>query len=410
MVNALKNLIDTDESKKKLYGFEYTPVEIYRQVQLWEETYSIFNNNIKEIKNFIYEYMNQSNKNIILTGAGTSEFIGTSIEGLIRKNFSVPTNVFSTTRIITHPSNIILKGYNTLFISFARSGNSPESIGAVYIADRESDSIKHLCITCNSEGELYKLLSKKTNSYCILLNPQTNDRGLAMTSSFTNMVIAGQMLSFINKWESYRPIFENMIKAGNNLLNSAPDIIEEISRIDFNRAVFLVDGNNTGTAIESHLKLQELTNGRVMCTYDTFAGLRHGPEAVIDNNTIIVAYISPDRYIRQYEIDLLREIKNKKIGKLTLICTDNFTDDLKELSDYAIEYAHGESLDIPDDMLPPVYVIIGQLLGLFKSINLGLKPDNPSEDGVINRVVKGVKVYDPFEYRKSGRFKVISER
>jgi len=39
-----------------------------------------------------------------------------------------------------------------------------------------------------------------------------------------------------------------------------------------------------------------------------------------------------------------------------------------------------------------------------------LKPDNPSEAGVIHRVVEGVKVYDPAAYRAQGRFRVLVER
>ncbi|RKX98624.1 MAG: SIS domain-containing protein, partial [Spirochaetes bacterium] len=196
----------------------------------------------------------------------------------------------------------------------------------------------------------------------------------------------------------------------NNILGIAPNIIKDISSLKFNRAVFLGDSENYGTAIESHLKLQELTSGKVMCGYDTFPGLRHGPEAVIDDNTIVVAYLSLDTYTRKYEKDLLKELKDKQIGKLILLVADKIEEDEKPLCNYYIEFDPDNAIDMKPYYTPPVYIIVGQLLGLFKSLNLGLKPDNPSEDGVINRVVKGVKVYDYNSFKDKKIFNIIAER
>jgi tagatose-6-phosphate ketose/aldose isomerase len=146
-----------------------------------------------------------------------------------------------------------------------------------------------------------------------------------------------------------------------------------------------------------------------MCTWDTFAGLRHGPQAVIDPNTLVVAYLAADGYAQRYQLDLLREIRQKKIGKAVLIVAHTVPDEIRRMCDYAIEYGpHAEP--VPDDLIPPVYVIVGQLLGLFASLQMGLRPDNPSESGIIHRVVEGVKVYDPGAYRRNGRIEVIAER
>ena len=45
----------------------------------------------------------------------------------------------------------------------------------------------HLAITCNQNGQLARLPRVKS----IVLDPRTNDRSLAMTSSFSNLVLAG---------------------------------------------------------------------------------------------------------------------------------------------------------------------------------------------------------------------------
>ena len=48
---------------------------------------------------------------------------------------------------------------------------------------------------------------------------------------------------------------------------------------------------------------------------------------------------------------------------------------------------------IPDLYRPVLDVIFGQLLGLFVSIRCGLKPDVPSPNGAISRVVQKVDIY-----------------
>jgi tagatose-6-phosphate ketose/aldose isomerase len=218
------------------------------------------------------------------------------------------------------------------------------------------------------------------------------------------------MLSFVDKLDEYTEYFKYITDAGKTILKTAPDTVREICDLEFNRAVFLGNGSNYGTAIESHLKLQELTAGAVMCAYDTFPGLRHGPEAVINEDTLVVAYVSSSGFTKKYELDLLKEIREKKIGRALLVVCDSIDDEISGLADYIIDYDPDRSRNIDDDLLPPVFIIVGQLLGLFKSIKLGYMPDTPSETGIIHRVVKGVKVYNPLHYNQSGIFDIVSER
>jgi tagatose-6-phosphate ketose/aldose isomerase len=408
--SALIDLISSDVPQKQERGILYTPSEIAGQVDLWEKTFRIFKQHSAEMGTFMHRFLKKAKGTVICTGAGTSEFIGYCISSLIRKNFVIPVNVFSTTSIVTVPEDVFLSKIPLLLISFARSGNSPESIGAVRIADMLNDEVFHIIITCNEDGKLRTWAEGKSHAYVLTLDSATNDRGLAMTASFSNMVIAAQMLSFVFSLDEYEKIFPNIVNAGRNMLEIAPNTAREICTLDFTRAVFLGDGNNYGTAIESHLKLQELTAGAVMCSYDTFPGLRHGPEAVIDARTLVVAFLSPDPYTRAYEEDLLLEIRNKKIGKALVTCGKNLSDPLRRVSDFVIDCDPGGMLKLGDRFTPPVFVIAGQLLGLFKSIDLGCKPDTPSESGVIHRVVEGVKVYDPKRFREKGKLKIIAER
>jgi tagatose-6-phosphate ketose/aldose isomerase len=409
METALTRLTTLSSKERQSTGILYTPHEIYTQVELWSDTFSRFKRQREELADFLIRFKKESPLSVICTGAGTSEFVGYCIEALMRKKLGVPVNVISTPKIVTTPQDFFIDGYTTLLLSFARSGNSPESLGAVKIADMLCPNIYHLAITCNEGGALYQELRGRTDAAALVLSEKTNDRGLAMTAAFSNMLVAGQMLSHLFCFQEYEKHFDNLLQAGKAMRDNAPAVAGEISRLGFDRAVFLGDGGNCGTAVESHLKLQELTAGQVMCTWDTFPGLRHGPEAVVDPNTLVVAYLAADGYTQRYELDLLREIRDKGIGKTLLTVAHTVPDEIKELSDYTIEYGP-EADPVPDDLIPPVYIIVGQLLGLFTSLQLGLRPDNPSESGIIHRVVEGVKVYDPQAYHQTGRAHVLAER
>jgi len=409
MDNALTRLTTSGTGEREARGILYTPAEIQGQVDLWSDTFRRFEAQREQLAEFVSAFKAKPRRVALCTGAGSSEFVGYCLEALMRRKLGVPVNVISTPKIVSTPQDVFIEGHATLLLSFARSGNSPESLGAVKIADMLCGDLRHLAITCNEGGALYREISRRADAAVLLLDEKTNDRGLAMTSSFSNMVVAGQMLSHVFSFAEYRDRFDNLLQAGKAVLERAPDVAEKIARSGFQRALFLGDGGNFRAAMESHLKLQELTAGRVMCTWDTFAGLRHGPEAVIDPNTLLVAYLAADGYTRRYQLDLLREIQGKEIGKAVLTVAHTVPEELKGLSDYSIEYG-GQADPVPDDLVPPVYVMVGQLLGLFASLQLGLRPDSPSESGIIHRVVQGVKVYDPQIYRRTGRAEVIAER
>jgi len=409
MENALKRLLNKTSEEKEKMGIIYTSREIAGQVELWEDTYKKCLSNISSIRDFIENFKKKNNPLIILTGAGSSEFIGYCVEGLWRKNFSIWINVVPTTRLVTNPDDYFIPSFDYLLVSFARSGNSPESAGAVKITSVTAKHICYLTVTCNREGVLYQTTRNIENSFNLLLDARTNDNGLAMTSSFSNMVVAGQIIGHCLNISKYKKNFERLLKAGENVLMLSPEIAEDISKLDFTRAVFLGNGSNYGTAVESHLKLQELTSGKIMCTYDSFLGLRHGPEAVIDKKTLIVAFLSSDPYTRKYEMELMEEIKKKNLGIATLVCTSKAEKELKNLSDYTLDYDPEGQLLLPDSLTPPVYIIMGQMLGMFKSLALGVKPDFPSEKGIIHRVVEGVRIYDYSVYKKNGTLKIVAE-
>ncbi len=409
MNRALQQLLSLAPAEKARRGLVFTAAEIAGQPGLWPTTCERFASFLPELRPFLEEFLARPRRSVVLCGAGTSEYVGYCIEGLLRRKLGVPVNTVSTTALVVNPQDLFVPGQATLLVSFARSGSSPESVGAVRIAEGLADPVYHLILTANAQGELAREAAGLKAARLLSLDPRTNDRSLAMTSAFSNLVVAGQALAHVGSFGQYEQLLGRIVEAGSRLLERSPDALESLARQDFDRAVFLGDGAHFGTAIESRLKLQEMTGGQVMCAYDTFPGLRHGPEAVIGERTLVVAFLSEDPFARRYELDLLSELRAKRIGRAVLAVAAQ-AGEASGLADVCLEYDPDGGLGLPAEYAPPVQVIAGQLLALFRSLALGLKPDNPSEAGVIHRVVEGVKVYDPAAYRSQQVFRVLAER
>lgn len=357
--------------------------EIYQQPEMWKKTFEI----IKEQKEKIYNFINFSEKKIrvIFTGGGTSNYIGDVIANYLNKTSYGKFEFYSypSPSIMSNPKDYLIDE-PTLLVNFARSGNSPESLASVNLANQLISDIRHLFITCSKDGNLAKDAKNEKNALAVILDDRTNDKGFAMTSSATSMLLAALIIFDKNFNES---ILEEIIKLGNKSL-SYDEIIENIVKEDFNRVVYLGSGALSYMTTEASLKILELTAGKIATLHDSSAGFRHGPKSFLDEKTIVFNYISNDDYTAKYDIDIINEMKSEKIvKKLVGIGSSRFKE--SNLS-FNIEN------NIPDAYLSIVYLILGQLFAYKTAIKIDNDVDNPSESGTVNRVVKGVIVH-PFE-------------
>ena len=370
----------------------FTIKEIFQQPTLWNKVYDLILSQEKLVKDFI-NFIYESDTDVIFTGAGSSFFIGEMVAPFFQKDSGISARAVSTTEIVTNPLHYINSKKETLLISFARSGNSPESVAAVNIANQVSDKVKHLIITCNSGGELAKFLSRK-DTYVILLPEESNDKSLAMTSSFTSMALSAILIGRISKLNKERDKLFIATEAVAELFANQASFIDSLTSVNCERAIFLGSGAFTGTVREAHLKLQELTDGQIISKFDSFLGFRHGPKAVVNDKTLIVYIFSNDEYLRKYEYDLVNQIKNSQNPLLTIgICNTSIDDRIKSNLDELIEINSGiEVLDEAYWALASLATV--QLFATYKSIQLGFNPDSPSTSGSIHRVVQGVTIYN----------------
>jgi tagatose-6-phosphate ketose/aldose isomerase len=383
--------ITTINKKDRLY----TDIEISGQPELWGSVFQLLVGDKEKISDFLNPLFQIKNLQIILTGAGSSAFIGEAAQGLVQKHTGCNTKAISTTDLVTHPDLYFQPGLPTLLISFARSGNSPESLETVKLADYFCEEVYHLIITCNKDGELLSYSTINTDrSYALLLPEASNDKSLAMTGSFTSMLLSVLLISDIKNIKNKDKEVKQIVEQGNLILNNAK-AFEKISVINFERVVFLGSGPMLGIARECHLKLQELTDGQVICKYDSFLGFRHGPRAVTNEKTLLVYLFSPIDHVYKYELDLARSvaIDSRNIGYLSI----GRPEDKALKSSLSIDLKLNSSQEL--NTVPSA--LVGQLLGFYKSLELGLNPDNPCVSGAINRVVQGVTIYEyPKELKK----------
>jgi len=376
-------------SELKEFGAQHTAKEIAGQPELWLKTFQFMTIVKNELQRFLDPLFNKDNLQIIFTGAGTSSFIGDVLHGIFQKNLHISSKPVATTEIVTHPEYYFLRNIPTLLISFARSGNSPESIKAVELANQFCNDIHHLIITCNSEGHLAKKADPR-NSFVFLLPPEANDQSLAMTGSFTSMLLSAILVARLNELHLLETTIETLAEYGRKVLTHYALPLKQAAQLPFKRAVFLGSGIFQGIARESHLKLQELTDGKIICKFDTFLGFRHGPKAVIDPETLMVYIFSNRHYPQLYEIDLVKSIYNGQKGIFGIGISESLIEAVNP--ELQVFFSEGAT-KLSEEFLTPVSVLPAQMLAFYKSLFFNLEPDHPSVSGTITRVVQGVKLY-----------------
>ncbi len=386
------SIFNISEEKMKETFSGYTIHEIYQQPATWRKTCAQLAACKDELQKFLDQVVKADDFDIILTGAGTSEFVGNSLYQALAEKYNYKVKSYATTDIVPSPENFLSRTKPTILVSFGRSGNSPESLGAVEAAEVVCQNLYHLFVTCNHEGTLSKLAKDRTNCFALNLTPETHDQSFAMTSSYSNMYMATYLAFNLDKLDELTAEIEEVAKAAEHFLDTQYGQVQEIvDTFDFNRIVYLGNIALKGVAQESALKMLELTAGQVATMYDSPLGFRHGPKSIIDPRTLTVVYLSDDDYRRKYEIDLIKEMGPQRKGNKIVAVMNKPAEGLEDLVDYIIRIPVGS--DKENVLLGFDYILFAQTLAVMKSLSLGITPDNPCPTGEVNRVVKGVTLY-----------------
>lgn len=376
-------------------GAEITTREIRQQPELWQEALELYKGAQEKVSAFLDKVRATSpNKRIkvIFTGAGTSQYVGDTILPYLKANGDRSRYIFEsvgTTDLVSVPFHHLFADETLLLVSFARSGNSPESVAAVELANQIVPNAFHLTITCAPEGQLAKRAEGDERN-CLFLQPsRSNDAGFAMTGSFTCMLLTALLVFDKTKdLAAKEAVVKEIVRLAEDVASREADI-KAIVDLDIERIVYLGSGPLAGLTREAQLKVLELTAGQLATMFDSSMGFRHGPKSFVNEKTLLIDFVNNNPYTRDYDLDLLEEVYSDKIALKTLAVAQkgerNFSGDTFELlSDTLIDDAY---LALP-------MVFVAQVISLLASVKVGNTPDTPSATGTVNRVVKGVIIHD----------------
>ena len=372
------NQYEIDPSSFLVDGGEWTAREIAHQPAVWLEAMATVADS--GIAAWIADALADPRTRVVFTGAGTSAYIGASLVPVVSRRWSRTVEAVPTTDLVAAPRSVFPADVPTLLVSFARSGNSPESVAAVDLADAVLPRCRHLVITCNPDGALAAAAAARPDARLLVLPDRTNDRAFAMTSSFTTMLLAAGRL--------FDVIVDAPAAAGADAIRRGAALARSLVDEGFDRIVYLGGNGLHGLAREASLKMLELTDGQVVATHETPLGFRHGPKTIVDEATLVVMFISSDPLVRAYDLDLLGELRRDGRAR-RVFAIGGKARDAEAGVDLVIEGL--ESADEFGTIAP--FVVIAQLLALRRSASLGLTPDQPSRSGTVNRVVRGVVIH-----------------
>lgn len=366
-------------------GAEWTAREIAQQPAVWARVQALVAGPAGgEAAALVARCLAEPGLRIVLTGAGSSAFVGECLAPALMRHTGRRVEAVSTTDLVAGPHLHFQRDVPTLLVSFARSGNSPESVAALDLAERFVADCTHLVFTCNAEGLLHQWAAGRANAHSLLLPPETHDHGFAMTSSFSSLLLAAAQVFGVFEPASVGAV----ARATQALLDAGLPLAETLVAEGFERVIYLGSNELQGLAHEAALKLLELSDGRIVGGHDSPLGFRHGPKTIVNDRTLVVMFVSNDAYTRRYDLDLLRELRQDGRAARVLALSakplegsdDVLLAGLADFSDLALAFP---------------CAVFAQRFALLQSLRLGLTPDNPSVSGTVNRVVRGVTIH-PF--------------
>lgn len=382
-------------SQEKLVplGASITTAEIKQQPDLWAEAFALYAEKSREIEEFLLKLSTKHGRvRVIFTGAGTSAYVGDTVTPYLKEKVdekqwelhSIP-----TTTLVSNPYQFLKADFPTLLVSFARSGNSPESVAAVQLAEQIVTDLYQVTITCAKEGQLAKRAAGDEKNLLLLMPEKSNDQGFAMTGSYTCMALTALLVFDSLPLEEKSAIVKTIQQMGESVIQRE-DAIQEIIDIDFDRIIYLGSGSLEGLAREVQLKILELTAGKIVTAFDSPLGFRHGPKSFVNEKSLVFVFVSNQPYTRQYDLDMLKEMQQDNIA--SYICAIEVDG---ETNFNGNTFGFGsEAQSVPDAYLALPFVMIGQTVSLLASVKVGNTPDTPSATGTVNRVVKGVTIYE----------------
>ena len=384
-------MLDYSQEELQRLGADITTREIYQQPEIWQEAFDSYKAQATAIAAFLKNIEDKHDYiKVIFAGAGSSAYVGDTLTPYFRQIYDERKwnfNAIATTDIVANPLVYLKREVPTVLVSFARSGNSPESVATVDLAKQLVDDLYQITITCAAQGKLAQQAQGDEKNLLLLQPEASNDAGFAMTSSFSSMMLTALLVFDRAELAQKEAKVAALIQLSQDVLERVADV-QQLVDLDFSRVIYLGAGPFFGLAHEAQLKILELTAGQIATMYESPVGFRHGPKSLINQDTVVLVFGSADAYTKAYDLDLVREVAGDGIVRRLVLLTDR-EEQLEGVEQVVLSTQ--EPLGDSYRIFP--YIVYAQLFALLSSLKVKNRPDTPSPTGTVNRVVQGVIIH-----------------
>ncbi|HZE26366.1 MAG TPA: SIS domain-containing protein [Terriglobales bacterium] len=343
----------------------YTLVEILSQPLCWTISLRDLEDN-GGLKTLAKQF--SSAQEWIFIGCGSSFYVAQSAAATMTALTGRRAQAVPASELLLFPELVLAAKNNFVPVLISRSGRTSEVLRvAELLRDR---GIATLGISCAPGQALEKLVTS------VMVLPAADEQSMVMTRSFTSMLMALQALAAtLAGGKQFLVAQRSLPASAEELLRTLPHRVHDfVSRHDFEDYVCLGQGALYGMACESALKLTEMSvsYGQSFHTLE----FRHGPKSIVGKETLIMFLLSETGYSE--ELEVLEEVK--KLGGTTLVIANRAEARTHASADLLVEFG----VDGPEAARLPLYLIPGQLMGLYTGLKKGLDPDRPRN---LSRVV-----------------------
>jgi glucosamine--fructose-6-phosphate aminotransferase (isomerizing) len=325
---------------------------------------SAFGHNAKDI--FI------NTKHIQIIACGTSYNAGLVAKYWLEDIAKIPTHIEVASEY-RYREPIILD--NTLFITISQSGETADTLEALKAVKKRSKGKNiHTLTICNSAESSLTRVSELT-----FLTHAGPEIGVASTKAFTTQLVSLALLSVVigrcHKQVSAEQ--EAMIVDG---LNRLPGLIEktleqedqikELAKTfkDKFNAIFIGRGTMHAIAMEGALKLKEISY--IHAEAFPAGELKHGPIALIDKDTPVIAIAPNDKLLDKLKSNL-QEVKSR--GSQMIV----FEDEAAKVTPMKGVTIIPTTTDLGRITAPIIFTIPLQLLSYHVALIKGTDVDQP---------------------------------
>jgi len=308
-------------------------------------------------------------KEWLFIGCGSSYYVAQSAAATMTALTGNRAQALAASELLLFPELTLAGREDFLPVLISRSGRTSEVLRAAELL--RARGIKTLGISCAPGQALEKLVSKA------IVIPAADEQSTVMTRSFSSMLLTLQALAatVAGRFDFVDAQRTSVTNAAEVLLATLPQRASTfVNEHDFEDYVALGQGPLFGIACETALKLTEMSVSYAQ-SFHTLE-FRHGPKSIVSERTLLVFLLSESGYAA--ELEVLEEVKS--LGGVTLVITNRTEERARKAADLLVELNTGA----PEVARLPLYVLAGQLMGLYTGLESGLDPDNPRN---LSRVV-----------------------